>query len=502
MQKKVFSFFSITIVFLLLINAGCTKITTTDVGGDLIPAVDNVHTFDTAFTVNATQGMFTNDSTVSGAYDNVVFGSISNDPVFGKTTANAYLQLKPPFFPYYFGNSGDTLIGLDSVVLCLSFRGYYGDTTLPQHFSVYEIPTTADFGNFGNVNKDSAYFLNYQPSQVSNTAIGSVTIDVRSLKNYIFLAGGTDSVNNQIRIKLSSDFANKLWNMDSSNNPLHNAFVSDSLFKTFFNGFAIVADPSSGGNGLFYTNFTDATTRLEVHYRKQRNNVIDTAYSSLVFTTDTTSTASMTACAHANYLKRDYAGAEINSPQPDALYIQATPGSYATIAIPDLQNFANCIVHRAELSFEEIPGNQALDNALKPPTYLYFDLVDTPSSNNKFKPVYYDLNPYDAYDPDNSTVFLPSSGINYNYFGGVSKFKTDGSGNNIAYYNFNLSRYVQHIVTNKLHSYNIRLYAPFELKYYNILNAFGNSLAYGRVKIGGPGNTAHPMRFHIIYSKL
>jgi len=127
-QKRILPLAVTAIITLVIFGLNCTKLDTTNLGGDVLPDVDNVNTFDTILNVNSTQGFF-GDSSVIGKYDDHVLGRITNDPLFGQTTANVYMQLKPLFFPYYFGNPGDTLVGLDSIVLCLKYKGFWGDST-------------------------------------------------------------------------------------------------------------------------------------------------------------------------------------------------------------------------------------------------------------------------------------------------------------------------------------------------------------------------------------
>ncbi len=487
-------------ILLSISNIGCTKVDTTSIGSDLIPGIDNIHTFETTLVVNATQGLF-NDSTRVTRAQNHVIGNINNDPLFGKTNANLFLELKPGFFPYYFGNAGDTVtgssdVGVDSVVLCLSYQGIYGDSTKPQSFEVYQLDNNTT--NF----VDSAYKLNFQPNVTPTKLLGSATVDARNLDEYTYFSNHADSAHNQIRIKLSDAFKNELFGRDSTTgNTLNNAFRSDSIFKTFYKGFEVKAT-STTSNSLFYVNLTDATTRLEVHYRKRNKGNVDTTFASFPFSYLSSTNVSLS--SHANYLNRDRTGSEsTTSPDADALYIQATPGSYATLKIPELTGFPNSIVHRAELIVEQVPSDPVLDKILISPSYLYVDLID-PTTGTGFKPIYYDLSPTTAYNPDNSTsgYFLPASGIDFSYFGGFAKTKLDYLGKSISYYNFNLSRYIQNTITKQTTNYDLRLYAPINLDYYGYIYPYNNSLAYGRVKIGAGNNPNYKLRLHIVYSKI
>jgi hypothetical protein len=84
----------------LVLTFGCTKIKSTDIGADLLPAIDNITTFDTTFEVVAST-FLTPDSLlpklgrdVNGNIGQFVLGHISNDPQFGKTTASIFFEVK------------------------------------------------------------------------------------------------------------------------------------------------------------------------------------------------------------------------------------------------------------------------------------------------------------------------------------------------------------------------------------------------------------------------
>jgi hypothetical protein len=202
--------------------------------------------------------------------------------------------------------------------------------------------------------------------------------------------------------------------------------------------------------------------------------------------------------------------AEIATPEPDALYLQTSPGTFALLNIPALSSLNNRIIHRAEITIEQIPSSNpvavALDNILLPPSYLYLDLKDTGTVNTYgYKPIYKDLNPNSFYNPDNNVSFLPPNGVNgidFGYFGGYLRKKTDQLGNTVHYYTFNISRYVQDIVTRGNYNFPLRIYAPYNLNYYGFPFPFRNSLANGRIKVGNGNNANYKMRLRIVYSKI
>ena len=99
---------------LLTILFGCTKISTTGIGSGLIPPVDAVNTRDTVLDVITKNEGF--DTVVVGISDNHALGYIGDDPVFGTTSASINFQLAPPYTPFSYGTTPDSLF-LDSVVL-------------------------------------------------------------------------------------------------------------------------------------------------------------------------------------------------------------------------------------------------------------------------------------------------------------------------------------------------------------------------------------------------
>lgn len=498
MQKRIQSIALTAALIFSFLNWNCTKLDTTNIGSDLLPAVDNVHTFDTLLNINSTQGFFSDSSTFISAYEDMALGAINFDPLFGKTNANIDMQFKPSFFPYYFGNPGDTLVGFDSVVLCLKLKRFWGDTLQPVFLEVREINDTK-FRDSGDVNNPT----NYQPSY--GPFLASKSVDVRTLGNYVKFTNGRDSVNYQVRIKLPTAWGMQLFGRDSTvGNPGNNAFYNDSIYRRFYNGIAVLA--SGAGNGLMYVNLSDTATKLEVHYRKKNNGVTDSVYTSIRVKPSLANQATEVPRSNTvNNIIRNRTGYPVSNPNSDEHYLQASPGSYVNLDIPGLATLSNRIIHRAEIIVEQIPTDPIYDEIFSSPNFLYLDLKDT-GTTDKWKPVYLDLNTTEFYDPDQlKTIQYIPRVIDFQYFGGFTRTKKDVFGNYIQHYNFNISRYVQHIVTKKLSAYNMRIYAPFNINYPQISPSYipyGNNIALGRVRIGSGSNPNYKLRLRIVYSKL
>src|SRR6478609_5650570 len=126
--------FGFFLIFITLFFA-CTKIVTTDIGSDLIPPVDGIITKDTFLTVMSKNVGY--DTISVGISDDHVLG-YTNDPIFGTTRASLNFQVAPPSNPFSWGFAPKDII-LDSVVLCLSYKGAWGDTLKDLRLHVYSM---------------------------------------------------------------------------------------------------------------------------------------------------------------------------------------------------------------------------------------------------------------------------------------------------------------------------------------------------------------------------
>jgi hypothetical protein len=105
---------------LLTVYSSCSRIDTTDIGNNLIPAVDNVSTFEASFDVITDNFQDVDTSRIFDEEDHAL-GTISNDPIFGKTTAAIYFNVSPAAFGSFpFINKDSIKFPIDSVVLSLA----------------------------------------------------------------------------------------------------------------------------------------------------------------------------------------------------------------------------------------------------------------------------------------------------------------------------------------------------------------------------------------------
>ncbi len=493
-MKKRYLVSVITLLTLVVyLISSCKKINeSTSLGGGLIPPIDNINTFDTLIDVEAYNDLFAfvNDSVRAVPTDEFFLGKITNDPLFGASEAQLFFQLKPSSFPFVFRNKPhqDSLM-LDSVVLILDHIGTYGDTLLPQTISVYEMDQSPENSNFRS---DSTYLLRYNDFTFG-PLLATQTVVPASLKDTVKAFGGDTSAH-QLRIKLPDIFGNRLLYYDTLSTSANGAYASDSIFSSKLRGFALKSE--SGGNALMSFNLASEKTRLAIYYRyaNQLPN-IDTTVAYFNFGT---------LSASANYITRDYTGSEFassdNGPAEDPIvYLQNTPGSFATIKIPALPTLSNRVVHKAELIMEQVADIS--DSLFPSPGLLYLDAIDPSISGvNKFRTIPYDLS------------FLSTGGINSTEAGLYPVVKTDiTTGNQILSWRINISRYVQHVVNGTLPAYDLRLFPAFrQVQKYGIppgadidASIYVNPYAVkGRIRLGGGNHPTQKMKLRLVYSKL
>ncbi len=501
MKKYIASALGIcTLAIVLLVS--CNKINqATDMGQDLIPPVDNIHTFDTTLEVETYNGLFDPalDSFRSIYTQTKLLGVISNDPLFGKTDGRIFFQVSPGGRSPFKNRPGS--LYLDSVVLVIDHSFTYGDTLTPQTIQVSEIDPSSDF------RADSLYRINRLFT--TSNVLGSKTFIPRSTSDSIRVINypDTNNVVRQIRIKLDPAFGQRLLDYDSTGT--NNAYASDSLFRIKFKGFALQS--IGGGNGLMGVYLNDATTHLAVYYRYNNTATptdIDTAVASFYFYNG--------ANASSNYISRNYSGTQVLTGMGDQMkdpivYMQNTPGTYTNIRIPGMAALPNCVVHLAELQAQSI--YDVSDTIFTAPPNVFVDVYDSTAAKFKLIPSIFGTTPgTNEYLITNWERFYSSSSINQTFTN-----TTDPLGNRIKLWRFNITRYLQSIVSDKIPAYSMRMYAPAAttLPLGDLMPAIPDNMrvpspqatfyglaGVGRTRIGGGNHPTQKMKLRIVYSKI
>lgn len=463
----------------LMIYSSCTKVDTTDLGNELIPAVDNVKTFEAILDVETDNFLFPDTTRITGSSLHAL-GVIADDPEFGSSEAKLYSAFGPGSFGVHPFAVQDSVI-IDSIVLSLAYGGLYGDSNSIEKFDVYEIDPTP--GNF----VDSVYMIKQNDFTILPTALGSREFDFKTLNDSVFYDEKTELVRtaNELRIKLDTSWGRHFVNYDTATQ-----YKTDSAFKTYFRGLAILTNNASAAkNGYAYVNLSNTTsTKLTFYTRVTNNGTIDTTTTVFAYNSGNQANLIRRTPAHGyqTYLNNGMTN-------DDKVYIQSSPGSYVTVKVPGLDTFKNTnrVIHRAELVIEQIPS--ALDNIYTTPSLMYIDALNANGDSS------FTIRNDFVYTGQGNGYDVANLGGSYN--------------TNSKKYVFNLSRYIQSVVTKKLPYYTLRVYAPFfadnywqqadgssaELPTYLFVNSpIGN----GRLVAGGGSHPTQKMKVRIIYSKI
>jgi hypothetical protein len=477
------------ILFLVVLFSACTRIGTTEMGLGLLPSADSFNTKDTILSVETETADRPDSLRVYGSDDHVV-GTITNDPLFGSTTASLYFNLKPAYFPYTTSGSRDS-VKVDSAVLVLSYKGFYGDSTKPVTFNLKRISANTP------LTPDSSVASNYPEVyniQTDATMANPYTLDFTHVHDSVL--NRFEAAKDQIRIPLNKTFTDMFLKVFDTNT----AYKTDTTLRQYFPGFAL--STSNNNNVLVIVNLLDTNTKLGLYYSTnstsnpgKRDTVVD--YFKFTATDN----------GDANLIKRNRTGSEaarhIGIAKDSLIYVQTSPGTLVKIKVPGLKNFANKIIHRAELIAEQVPTSSptALEAQWTAPSYLFLGAYD--SASNSIRNV-----PNDYQGTVNTAQFAR--------FGGRLIYKSVQGYDNVATYNFDLSRYMQGVVSRKDSVFDLRLMAPVNdsIRYvppypYNlsggvdyISRAVANQPAIGRVRLGGGSHSKFRMRLHVYYSDL
>ncbi|MBV7532010.1 DUF4270 family protein [Chitinophaga sp. sic0106] len=437
------------IVSVLYVSSGCNEATL--LGKNLIPPGDLVNATDTTITGIITHNVLQYDSSIINGYNyyNKTLGSITADPVFGKTHAFVYMQVGLPSSGFTFEGVSQTL---DSVVLSISYGGYTGDSTTPQTFSVYRMNETGF-----KIDSNYAYNkpLKYDPSQL----LGTATVTPLTARDSVSVYGAKETA--QIRIKLSNAFGNELLAQKSDG-----AFKNDSAFAVFLNGLAIVPDTVQANHkNMMYVTMNSTNTKLTVFYKNTTTDSLRAAF-----------TFNSSSSAHSNYFARNFNGSEagnyINTANPlgdSLLFIQAQPGLATKFTIPGLENFPNVLINNAELIITQVTvGESDQNNIYSDPTSLILR----------------------QYTNGDSTKLPIDASAGTAYYGGTKQVVTNFGGMMISQYKFTLNHYLQMLIkkTETNNGFILMGYSPLVMD-------------VNRLKAGGGNHSQYSMKLRVIYTK-
>lgn len=366
------------------------------------------------------------------------------DPVFGKTSASLYTQLRLPTNNPSFGPSPQ----IDSVILSLVYDpAYYGKKQrVEQNVNVFEL--TED------IKSENSYFSN-------NTLTKGIT-DLASAYGFIPEPTRSVTVSNellkpQLRIPLDTAFGAAILTADLSSNATFQSFMK-GLYITTENTPVLAVEE---GNILLFR-LSDVQSKLTIYYHNDLDDslkydfglgsVARFSYFSHTFSTDID----------------DSLEAQLSATPPaqnDVVFIQSMAGVKTTIELPYLMDWAKAggiAINKAELVIKvDQTASYRLDTFAAPEKLVLFGIND-----------------------DGSNYVLPDVAEGDSYFGG-SYNSTTGE------YRFNIARYIQQVLTGLRKNNGLHLLAA------------SGAVNANRVVIGGGGSTsAYRMKLNIAYTKI
>ncbi len=423
MNKNVFFLF-ILFSFLFL----TCKEEDTIVGADLQPDSEKYQLqFTDTISIKAYS---TIDSIISNQMSLNLLGFVS-DPIFGKSQANIYSQFRLSVTSLEFGQEAV----LDSIVLTLSYEGFFGDTLKPFIIRVYELDE--------DIENEKTYY--------NTSTLAYKATNLTAAPNYYCYptpkainAADTISKMPVLRIALQNKFGMEKFIEKSNAEELEN---NDNFLK-YFKGLYIVAEGVSDDGSMIYVNMLNPLSCLTLYYHNKEKNALKHSFvvneKAMRFT-------------HVNHF--DYAEANeslkkqiINkdySETAEQLFLQASGGVKTLIEFPYIQKMfkdKKVAINKAELVITRY-GND----------YTFF--YQPPSLDLYYKK---DLTATTAY-------YLPDYALGTSYFGG----NYDATQKE---YRFRITQYIQNLIMNDNEkAYPLHLVVKGAATKANRLILFGNN---------------------------
>ncbi len=184
-----------------------------------------------------------------------------NDPLLGSMRAGFYSQLRPTSSNIDFGDD----FVIDSLVLVLPYRGYYGDLTKLsglQKFSVYRV--TEDFTIANSYYSDDTLAINPTP-------IGQTDYIVPLIKDSAIVSGKKESP--QLRIKLQNSLGQEIHDNPSS-------LIDGDAFVQFFKGIYVLSQTRNTlpGEGAMLDFSLTSGARIDLFYKNAVNDSLRVSF--------------------------------------------------------------------------------------------------------------------------------------------------------------------------------------------------------------------------------
>lgn len=342
-------------VYLLCIIAMSSCEKSVPISSSVVPGLNDLdnNTLDT-FTVN-TKNVWSD--TVSTSHKKYLLLGSMQDATFGTSYADILMQ--PDLSTNNLSFPGD-VITLDSMVLTLDYVGYYGDTSVPQTFTVHEITDA--------FSRDSIY-NNYSAINYNAGNIGALNGYVFHPKESVIVGGDTTVAH--IRIRLDQSWSQRFFSQSGSPN-----FENASAFHDFFKGFYIKSESSQPGRAMCSFNRDEAYTKLNVYYHSDEEDSLSYAFNFNI--TNGVVNNKYTHVYNGTLTTSMFSDPCQNTEAIDPMcYLQSMQGSSMRVSFPYMSDVSNLVVNKAVLQVFAQVDESTADSIYTIPSSLALDVIDT-----------------------------------------------------------------------------------------------------------------------------
>ncbi len=258
MKKRSLAFplsLTVGLIVSLLSFTGCEKPEERELGKDVLSEEERMESIvEDSFKIETRSVKM--PSVPAEKSDPAMFGKLRDERT-GRTRAAFYSQLLLPGTNIDLGKPND--LTLDSVVLSLRYKGFYGDTSAVQEFRVHQV--IEDMEGIDPEHRDTL--------DRSSTPIGTAQRNPK-VGQKITVDGGSKTLPPHFRIRLNDNFGKNI--LDRSGK----AELSDnSSFTDFINGISISSYTSSlqdGEGAVLHGKVPDDNSKVTLYYRNTAQN--------------------------------------------------------------------------------------------------------------------------------------------------------------------------------------------------------------------------------------
>lgn len=430
--------YSVTICLLILVFANCKK-EENIVGMDLQPGSDILKLIisDTSTIFAYAQKedkLATNNTSLS------LLGYVS-DPIFGNSQASIYSQFRLSVNNLDFGTGAE----IDSLVLTLSYNGFFGDTLKPFLLKVYELnqvlETSKTYYNTSTVG--------YNATNLTETPLF-----------YCYPKPNSKTNDSLVRIPLQKDFGITKFIAKSGGLELAN----NENFLNYFKGLFITAESVNGTGSMIYVNMRNANSCLTLYYHNNEKKGLKHTFivkdsSAYFYSIDHFNYADANPSLKKQIIDLDYSEAN------KQLYLQASGGVKTLISFPYIKETfkdKKVAIHKAELVITRSDDDYAV--FYQPPELDMYYKKDTSTS---------------------IAYYLPDYLMGTDFFGG-------GYNTPKKEYRFRITQYIQNIIMGKSENYPLHLVVKGAAIKANRLVFYGTN----------PNDIKNRLRLEITYSLI